>query len=92
MVSVVASHVSSIVPIELIVHIVLILFFIFLKVATTMMQALNEHTLQVTASLATSPWFALLPELKGFLSSSLLVMVWYVQYDTKKPLILGCQT
>jgi hypothetical protein len=40
-----------------------------------MMQALNEHTFQVTTSLATSHWFALLPELKGFLSSSLLMMV-----------------
>jgi len=56
------------------------------------MQALNEHTLQVIASLATCHWFALLPELRGFLSSSLLLMVWYVQFYTKKPLTLGCQT
>jgi len=56
------------------------------------MQTLNEHTLQVIASLANSHQFALLPELRGFLSSSLLVMVWYLQYYTKKPLTLACQT
>jgi len=46
-----------------------------------MMQALNEHTLQVIESLATRHQFALLPELRGFLSSSLLVMVCAVLHE-----------